>query len=184
MRRDATENRQRLLEATREVVRLHGDDAPLELITEKAGVTRGTLYRNFADRAELYRAVLDHEIAAIRAEINISDRCGLFDVMRKLIDVSDIYHAFAAASQKTGQPTEACSPADLMTTIIAGPLEAARTQGLVRQSLTAEEVLLACRMVAFGWRLDGEVDRRAAIDRRLLLVIRGLSADPEIAGKR
>ncbi|HLP65916.1 MAG TPA: TetR/AcrR family transcriptional regulator [Rhizobium sp.] len=184
MRRDAAENRRRLLEATREIVRVHGDDAPLELITEKAGITRGTLYRNFTDRAELYQAVLDHEIEIIRKEIDVSEGCSLFEVMRKLIDVSDIYHAFASARQNTSTPGEACSPADLLTTIIAGPLATARKQGIVRSTLTAEEVLLACRMVSYGWRLDGEPDRRAAIDRRLLLIIRGLAADPEIRDKR
>ncbi|SMC93628.1 TetR/AcrR family transcriptional regulator [Rhizobium sp. RU36D] len=176
MRKDAAENRQRLLIAAREIVRQHGDDAPLELITEKAGVTRATLYRNFADRTELYQAVLEHEIEVIRGEIDVAEGCGLFEVMRKLIDVSDIYHAFASASQNTSEPGEACSPAPLLS-LIAAPLENAKVQGMVRQSLTPEEVLLACRMVSYGWKLDGEPDQRVAINRRLLLVIRGLSGD-------
>lgn len=176
MRRDAAENRRRLLSATREIVRQHGDDAPLELITEKAGVTRATLYRNFADRAELYQATLEHEIEVIRAQIDMTAGCGLFEVMRKLIDVSEIYHAFASASQNTSDPTEVCSP-DALLKLIIPPLETAKAQGMVRQSLSPEEVLLACRMVSYGWKLDGETDKNNAIDRRLLLIIRGLSGD-------
>lgn len=176
MRKDAAENRQRLLVATREIVRLHGDDAPLELITERAGVTRATLYRNFADRTELYQAVLEHEIEVIRSEIDTAEGCGLFEVMRKLIDVSDIYHAFASARQNTSHPGEVCSPAALLS-LITTPLETAKAQGMVRETLTPEEVLLACRMVSYGWKLDGETDKSVAIDRRLLLIIRGLSGD-------
>ncbi|KAK0338639.1 hypothetical protein LTR94_037771, partial [Friedmanniomyces endolithicus] len=44
--------------AAREVLSEHGLDAPLELIAERAGVGRGTLYRHFADRTELALAVL------------------------------------------------------------------------------------------------------------------------------
>jgi AcrR family transcriptional regulator len=177
VRKDATENRHKLLDATRDVIRQHGDDAPLELITETAGVTRGTLYRNFADRADLYQAVLDAEIQAISRDVERNNDLDLFAVMRKLIDVSDIYHAFASAVQNTTLPTEACSPADLLTTIIAPPLAEAKKNGIVRADLTAEDVLLGCRMVSYGWRLDGDGNRNAAIARRLRLMIQGLAVE-------
>lgn len=184
MRKDAAENRRRLIEAARDVLQEQGHDAPLEAVVERAGLTRGTLYRNFADRIELHRAVLDHEVARIRDEVDQSDRCGIFVVMRKLIALGDLHHALVAAHREAGEAGEPCSPADLMRDLIAGPLAAAKADGLIRADATEEDILLASRMVAFGWQLDGAESREAAIDRRLLLIIRGLATDPDIpAGK-
>ncbi len=73
--------------------------------------------------------------------------------MRKLIEVSDLYHAFASSLQNDTDPLQACSPAALMSEIISAPLATAKAQGIVRKTLTEDEVLLACRMVSYGWRL-------------------------------
>lgn len=54
MRKDAVANRRRSIEAVHEGMRDQGHDVPLESIVEQAGITKGTLYRNFSDRAELY----------------------------------------------------------------------------------------------------------------------------------
>jgi AcrR family transcriptional regulator len=181
VRKDAIENRKRLILAARHVLRERGADAPLEMITEEAGLTRGTLYRNFRDRIELYQAVLDHEVDLIKQEMRSAGDGSLFLVMRKLIDVSDIYLAYASAVQNTATPTEVCSPADLMADLLEVPLALAKGQGLVRLAVTAHEVLLACRMVAYGWRLDGEPDRDVAIGRRLSLMLSGLVPDGRTA---
>jgi len=163
-------------------MREQGHDVPLELIAERAGITRGTLYRNFADRADLFKAVLDDEISALKDEIRTDGSLGIFVVMRRLIEVSDLYHAFASSVQDTADLAQACSPAGLLSDVISIPLAAAKDDGLVRATLTEAEVLLACRMVAFGWRLDGEQSREEAIDKRLRLAIRGLGSDLESAG--
>ena len=55
VRKDVVHNHAALLEAARAVFADQGLDAPLDLIAEKAGVGRGTLYRHFADRTELAR---------------------------------------------------------------------------------------------------------------------------------
>lgn len=96
-------------------MRERGHDVPLELIAERAGITRGTLYRNFADRAELFKAVLDDEISALQDEIRADGSLGIFVVMRRLIEVGDLYHAFASSLQDTADPwswttLQACAP--------------------------------------------------------------------------
>jgi AcrR family transcriptional regulator len=68
MRVDARRNRERLLEAARDVVVEQGVDAPLEDIARRAGVGIATLYRRFPDRTALLRAVAVHVLEAIGAE--------------------------------------------------------------------------------------------------------------------
>ncbi|GAA5143139.1 TetR/AcrR family transcriptional regulator [Nocardioides marinquilinus] len=58
MRADAKRNRDRIVEAAREVYREHGYDAPLDLVAKRAGVGAGTLYRHFPSRDVLVDAVM------------------------------------------------------------------------------------------------------------------------------
>lgn len=61
-RRDAAENRARLLDAAREVFAIQGPDAPFDDIARSAGVSRTTLHRNFATREELAAAVYEDNV--------------------------------------------------------------------------------------------------------------------------
>jgi AcrR family transcriptional regulator len=58
MRADALRNRERLLEAAREVFREQGYDASLDEVAKRAGVGAGTLYRHFPSRDVLMDAIL------------------------------------------------------------------------------------------------------------------------------
>lgn len=54
--------RQRLLRAAAEVLVSHGyGAASVDAITEAAGLSRGALYSNFADKEDLYLALLDEQ---------------------------------------------------------------------------------------------------------------------------
>ncbi len=59
MRADTAHRRRLLLDAADEVFCEHGVLAPLELVVERAGLGRATLYRHFADRTALIAALLD-----------------------------------------------------------------------------------------------------------------------------
>ncbi|NHC04473.1 TetR/AcrR family transcriptional regulator [Acinetobacter sp. 187] len=54
----ASQNREELLAAAIQVFRVHGINAPLQLIIDEAKVGRATFYRNFADRRELVIALM------------------------------------------------------------------------------------------------------------------------------
>ncbi|MFN8664911.1 MAG: helix-turn-helix domain-containing protein [Thermomicrobiales bacterium] len=58
MRADAQRNRERILEAARNVFVEQGPDAPLDAIAEAADVGIATLYRRFPDRQALIRAIV------------------------------------------------------------------------------------------------------------------------------
>ncbi|MDO8106723.1 TetR/AcrR family transcriptional regulator [Isoptericola sp. b441] len=64
-RRDARRNRERLLAAAREVFAESGASAPLDLVARRAGVGRGTLYRNFADRSALLAALFEERLGLL-----------------------------------------------------------------------------------------------------------------------
>ncbi len=58
MRADAQRNRERLIEAAREVFREQGYDASLDEVAKRAGVGAGTLYRHFPNRESLLDAIM------------------------------------------------------------------------------------------------------------------------------
>lgn len=68
MRADAEVNRERVLDAAAAIFVEQSIDAPLTLVAERAGVGKGTLYRNFVDRDALIQGLADR-LQAQYAEI-------------------------------------------------------------------------------------------------------------------
>jgi len=66
-RADALRNRQRLVEAAKEILGQGGPEASLEAVAKAAGVGIGTLYRNFPTREALFQAVYRHEVEQLIA---------------------------------------------------------------------------------------------------------------------
>jgi AcrR family transcriptional regulator len=63
LRADAERNRQRIIEAAREVFSERGIDAPFDAIAERAGVGQATLYRRFPRREDLVVACFAPKLA-------------------------------------------------------------------------------------------------------------------------
>jgi AcrR family transcriptional regulator len=75
-RRDAARNRARILDAARALLRERPiGDICMDELARSAGVGKGTLYRRFADRASLCRALLDDE--ALRLQERVLSGLGL-----------------------------------------------------------------------------------------------------------
>ncbi|RZJ87836.1 MAG: TetR/AcrR family transcriptional regulator, partial [Brevundimonas sp.] len=70
LRKDAAVRRSAILDAARAVFAENGIDAPLDLIAERAGVGRATLYRNFPGRTEIALAVLMDDVADLGARFD------------------------------------------------------------------------------------------------------------------
>ncbi len=64
LRRDARENRNRILAAARAAFAAEGVDVPVEAIAERAGVGMGTLYRRFPTKHDLVQAVIEESLDA------------------------------------------------------------------------------------------------------------------------
>jgi AcrR family transcriptional regulator len=81
LRRDAAENRQRLLDAATEVFAAHGLDGSVEEVARVAGVGMGTLYRRFPTKQDLIDTLVGdmrRELAALaQAATGATDGTGL-----------------------------------------------------------------------------------------------------------
>jgi AcrR family transcriptional regulator len=64
LRRDARENRNRILAAARAAFAAEGVDLPVEAIADRAGVGMGTLYRRFPTKHDLVQAVIEESLDA------------------------------------------------------------------------------------------------------------------------
>ncbi|NTS63538.1 helix-turn-helix transcriptional regulator [Sphingomonas sp. HHU CXW] len=84
MRKDAKLRREALIAAAAELFLERGFTVALEEIAARAGVGRGTLYRNFADRETLAIAVFEQSLASIE-EIVARERIGLREAMSALV---------------------------------------------------------------------------------------------------
>jgi AcrR family transcriptional regulator len=62
LRSDAAANRDRLIEAARDVFAEHGPEVHVDEIARRAGVGVGTLYRRFPSKEELVRAILEERV--------------------------------------------------------------------------------------------------------------------------
>jgi AcrR family transcriptional regulator len=182
IRKDAVANRAKLIAAASTIMRETGGDVPFESIAVAAGVTRGTLYRNFTDRQALYEAVLDHDLDAM-----IDDIAGLPDddtlgFLRVLTEMMMVYDKFLAVfPAQSDYEADGVSEAKI-SAVIALPLARAKRKGMLHEDLTGDDIQLASRMLAANWRLDMKASFREAFDDRLKLFMGGLGG-PE-AGKR
>src|SRR5699024_410515 len=67
-RSDALENREELLETAQKAFSAFGPEVSLSKVAKDAGVSRSTLYRNFADRQALILAVLERNIDTLERQ--------------------------------------------------------------------------------------------------------------------
>jgi AcrR family transcriptional regulator len=173
MRKDAEQNRRKLIEAARAIMRAGGADVPMEAIAERAELTRGTLYRNFAHRQAMYEAVLEGDLEEIDKRLKIDTARDPLAFIKSMAELIMIYDKFLISLADMAD-YDAEKNEGRMVDMIEGPLAAAQSLGLLRTDLTGGDVLVICRMLASQWRLDPQPDMGVAMDRRLALMLRGI----------
>ena len=176
LRSDGARNREKVLQAAAFILRAMGSEATLKAIAKRAGVTRTTIYRNFESRSDLCTAVVDREFALVHEDLRSPDWLPLRTLMKRLVDLVDL----CATLNQDFPPLEGacertCRSEDLLP-LITESLAIAKRAGEVRNDLTEQDVLLACRMIASGWRIDAAPDRDAALAERLALIMLGLTS--------
>jgi AcrR family transcriptional regulator len=176
-RRDAEENRARIIAAAREVFATAGFDAPLDAIARRAGVGRATLYRNFPDRYALGAAIFDHNLAALetRARELRGEPDAFMTLLAAIVEQQIEAHALVPALMLGPSAPDLQALVRRVTRLLAAPLRRARTAAVVRSDLTIADVLAALAMVSAVVANDAAVgSRRRRATRALDLLIHGL----------
>lgn len=183
MRKDAARNRERLIAVARDLCRSGAGDISLEEIATAAGVGRSTLFRNFADRLELIKAVQAVELQAIAEQRNqLADRPdALFELMRTVARLTAVYRAMDDSLLASPAGRAMMLDASRATArIFAGPIDRARGAGLIRPDVTPEDILIACNMI--GYAHSSDFTRNDSVfERGFALVLKGIGSSPGAA---
>jgi AcrR family transcriptional regulator len=180
MRADALKNRQRLIEATVELVLAAGGEPARDAVAQRAGVGIGTLYRHFPDPQSLLHAavrhVLDSTITAGEALVEtvpdgvdalrqymhlaLDHGIGVVNIVHPLLDMRD-WNDLRLRAEK------------LMKILVSR----ASRDGSLRDDFTVRDIVFAltrfARPLAVGLPADEE---RALAHRHLDFYIDGLCA--------
>lgn len=178
-RRDAEENRARIVAAAREVFAAAGFEAPLEAIARRAKVGRATLYRNFPDRFALGAAIFEHNLAALEALAgeHRGRSTAFMTLLTAMVEQQIEAHALVPALLSGSSASELQALVRRVRRLLAAPLRRARAAGAVRGDLTLADAIAALAMVSAAVAGDASVrSRRRRATRALELLVHGLAA--------
>ena len=177
-RRDAQERREALIASAVLCFTAEGYRVPLDTIAERAGVGRGTLYRNFKDRDALVLAIFSRE--ADRLEQVIDPARPLVDILSGFVlggAVASSLFARIAADLQLDETNRAALEAlgDRMERIFAPAVAAAKQRGEIASTVTPRDIVLAARMASTVMLPFLDEDEVAAqVSEALRLVFDGL----------
>jgi AcrR family transcriptional regulator len=167
MRADARRNRQRLIDAAREVFDEQGASASMEAIAKRAGVGVGTLYRHFPNRYDVVEAVYQDEVdeleEAARRSVSELDPWpameAYFDAFlsyarRKGAMMSELHQAFEKHPEFKSKMRARIEGA------IASVLDYAKSAGVVRPDVDGSDVMQLLAPVCSNAAIPPEQSRR------------------------
>ena len=179
LRSDAVARRALLLDAADAVFGEHGITAPLDLVVERDGVGRATLYRNFPDRTALVEALLQRTVEKIEVHLQeLGDRDdALFELIKGM--ARRIVHSPALADywRAVDRDDPAIKAAREHILALSAPaLQRAKDAGLCRQDLQLADISLISSMLGAALRGRTAEDRATLARRAIELLRPGLAA--------
>lgn len=177
LRKDAQERLDRLIDAAVELYASEGYDVPLEKIAERAGVSRPTLHRNFPDREALSAAVMKVHMDELTGQIaRWADRDDGFLLGLKLLATKTI--TSGGLAKIVPMHRQGATSSDLFRSCVeqalAGPLERAKTAGLIRHDFRFDDMHRAILMLAGGGLDNYGTDIGTSIDQSLEMLLGGM----------
>jgi AcrR family transcriptional regulator len=179
LRRDAAENRQRLLDAAAIVFSERGLEASVDEIARVAGVGMGTLYRRFPTKdaliSELVRQLLTDLVVLARAAREVSDGSGL---ERLLFETGVVQSSHRGCVSRMWNDEHTTALKDEFREISTELLARAQDAGRVRREVTVTDLDL------IFWAVRGVVETTRGVSdtawrRHLAMVIAGLRPGAE-----
>jgi len=152
LRADAERNRRRVLSAAAAVIAREGVNAGIDAIAREAGVGVGTIYRRFASKDDLVRAILtdhaDHTLEQLAEAIAVEEPWeALAGAMRVLAgrfaEDEGLFDAVAAA----GGMLALLETRSRLLAALEPVLDHARDAGVVRQDVAVTDLLPLASMV-------------------------------------
>ncbi|MBG6059660.1 AcrR family transcriptional regulator [Cryobacterium sp. MP_M5] len=189
-RRDARQNRERLLLEARALIAVHGVDASLEEIARRADVGVATLYRNFPTRDDLIRALHEialAELATVKDEIAAAPTAwdGIVVYTERVAEwlVADPALPFILKRMETIDPT--LGKGKEFQTVIAALVAQAKRDGALRPDVDAVDLAVLVTMVGSLGTLGGGYTGQWR--RQLSIVLDGLRSKdldrPKLPGR-
>jgi len=178
MRKDAQERRDRLIAVAADMFEQQGYDVPLESIAERAGVGRGTLYRNFRDRSTLVMEVVRRRLDELIAQVAlITDDRAAFRSFLVRIGLLSALHASGLRGLE-GDPSLKQEWQEFEVRarqLMALPLKRARNAGIVRDDLSVDDIGRIAQMLqAVALDLPPE-ERDGVMLRAVRLLLEGIA---------
>jgi AcrR family transcriptional regulator len=177
-RKDALQNRDRVLDAATELVRSEGEKVPMAKIAERAGVGVGTVYRHFATREDLLGALvyrsfgLAVENAGVAAAHPGSALAGVRLFLLATLRDRERFVLPLHGGPVIFTPATRQRQADVRTALRA-LLERGQAAGELRADLTPEDLIVAASLLSRP--LPGTGDWDALARRQIDLMINGLA---------
>ncbi|WP_308160624.1 TetR/AcrR family transcriptional regulator [Mycolicibacterium goodii] len=179
VRRDATNNREKLVAAAEEVFAERGPNATLDDVAAAAGVGPATLYRRFANKDALVREVLAAFFQRLIDVAEIAEQASAEDGVELFLRTVGV--ELAEKSGLSAPVWGDLAPRDLVAELrrrSAGLLTRAQTAGAMRADLTPDDITIAVwalRGVVQSERIDPAHCGRQRWERHLDTIMRGFS---------
>jgi AcrR family transcriptional regulator len=184
LRKDAERNRQRIIDAARELFAEQGLGVTLNDVAHHAGVGVGTVYRRFPEKSQLVEELFEQQTAQLiaLAEEALADPDawrGLTGFLRRNLEMQACDRAFRQIVLDTPEGAERVGRVrDRMFPLAAKLVQRAKDAGALREDFRAEDVPMLMLMLATI--LDSARDVEPELWRRYLeIVIQGLRAQPD-----
>lgn len=177
MRSDASRNRTVILDAARELIAEPGE-LKLSAVAKRAGVGQATLYRHFATRDELVRALYAHEIDELVTAARQLLEChppleALESWFGRLAAYAQVKRGVIDAVDSSVWADISAHTHDRLGQALNALLDAGSRAGVLRHDIDARDVILLSWFLAHV-NAEEWADR---VPRLLDVLIKGLSAD-------
>ncbi len=180
VRRDAIENREKILRTAAELMARRGHNVPLSEIADSAGVGVGTFYRGFPDRAalldELQRRGYDlliQELAGIKAD-GLTGADAIEAYLEQCLKIADQLVALPLRGVQQLPDDAAVNAKYLVLQGIEDFLSQGRAEGSVHADVTAQDVAVCGTLIATP--LPHSPDWPTAARRHIKVFVRGIRA--------
>jgi AcrR family transcriptional regulator len=183
LRKDAERNRQRIIDAARELFARDGLGVTLNDIAHHAGVGVGTVYRRYPDKAQLIEELFEQQVGELVALMEDANEDpdpwhGLTEFLRRNLERQSRDRAFREILMDTPEGAERLARVrERMFPLGAQLVQRAKESGAIRSDFEASDVPMTFLMLTAV--LDASREVEPELWRRYLeIFIQGLRAEP------